>query len=66
MDFTDAIRKHLLGDPEEQGRRGRLLEELLGAFARGGRDAVRDEVARRLRELAGALEGKLDALREAL
>jgi hypothetical protein len=64
MDFTDAIRTHLAGDDREQERRGRLLEALLAAFARGGRNAVKEEVANRLDELTGALDGKLEALRE--
>jgi hypothetical protein len=64
MDFTDTIHTHLAGDAQEQARRGQLLQNLLAAFGRGGREAVQQEVAKRLAELAEALDARLNVLRE--
>jgi hypothetical protein len=62
MDHGDVIRKHLTGTCSEQGRREELLQALLDAFARGGSEAVAEELEGRVEALERAFDEKLQAL----
>jgi hypothetical protein len=62
MDHGDVIRKYLTGTSSEQSRREELLQALLDAFARGGSEAVAEELKDRIDELELTFEGKLQAL----
>jgi hypothetical protein len=62
MGQGDIIRKHLTGTSDEHSRREELLKALLGAFGRGGAEAVTSELEGHLDHLEGAIDRKLQAL----
>jgi hypothetical protein len=62
MDHDDGIRARLTGTPTEQARREEILQAILGAFARGGSDAVGSELKSRLDAIERTFDLKLSAL----
>src|SRR5262249_14935110 len=62
MGHGDVIGKHPTGPPSEQIRRKELLQPLLGAFDRGGAEAVPPELRGLFENLERPLDGRLQAL----
>ncbi len=66
MDHDDVIRKHLTETSSEQACPEELLQALLGAFARGGSEAVAGELEGRIDTLERAFDERLQALNAVL